>query len=67
MTAQHSEAEAFAREYRQLIGMTVADVVMTPASDFVGLVFTCKGKRKIAWVQCDPEGNGHGFLAIEEA
>ena len=34
--------------------------------DFAGLVVT-KGKRKIhVWVQSDPEGNGGGFLALED-
>ena len=56
------EAEAYAREYEQLVGKTVKSIVVTKDYDFVGLDF---GNKLIAWIQCDPEGNGHGFLAIE--
>ena len=35
--------------------------------DFAGFIVT-KGKRKIhVWVQSDPEGNGGGFLALEDS
>jgi len=58
-----SEAEAYAKAYQALVGKTVKRVVKTFEDDCVGLDF---GDGLIAWVQSDPEGNGMGFLAIEQ-
>lgn len=34
--------------------------------DFVGFVVKCRdGKQRVCWIQCDTEGNGPGFLAVE--
>jgi len=59
---EQTEAESYARAYDKLVGKTVKAIVVTKDYDFVGLDF---GNKLVAWIQCDPEGNGHGFLAIE--
>jgi|TARA_R100001530_G_scaffold97457_1_gene67742 hypothetical protein len=64
-------AEAFAKEFEKLKGYTVTGaVVSTPEEDteqVSGLTLEKDGAPDVtAWVQSDPEGNGAGFLAIEE-
>lgn len=62
-------------EYKKLVGMKVMGIVVDPGEDgFIPMVFgiqlsgTTKGKKKniIAWILCDPEGNGPGFLSVED-
>ena len=52
------------RYYSTLIGKTVKTVVMNRClgQTTYGLEFT---DGTIAWVDCDPEGNGPGFLDIQ--
>lgn len=61
--------DPFVKEYKQLTGKTVKRVVTSDMSggdsDAVyGLEFT---DGTVAWILCDPEGNGPGFLSIEKA
>tara|TARA_R100000789_G_scaffold83611_1_gene79190 strand:+ start:441 stop:641 length:201 start_codon:yes stop_codon:yes gene_type:complete len=63
-------ADAFAKEFEKLKGYTITGVVVSaPEEDteqVAGLTLEKNGTKKTAWVQSDPEGNGAGFLAIEE-
>ena len=57
--------EFYVKEYNKLKGKTIKHAVMEPADAdprMVGLLFT---DGTVAWVQCDEEGNGPGFLAID--
>jgi len=61
------------KEYKKLEGYTITGVTTRPADEdypgedrFVGLVLEKKASKKTAWVQRDPEGNGRGFLMVED-
>ncbi len=60
---------AFEEHYQQLIGWTVKSIAVDdndPDEDeFIGLIMERGSKQKIAWVLMDPEGNGIGFLDIQ--
>ncbi len=59
---------AFIKEYSQLVGAKVTAVVRDAGKD--GDMDECFGLQfsngKIAWIMCDPEGNGPGFLDIQD-
>ena len=59
-----TDADYNAKECEQFVGKKVTSVVVDEDHEFMGLQFD---NGKIAWVQCDPEGNGPGFLAIEKS
>ena len=54
----------------ELVGMTVTGGAVDDTGEFWG--FVAEGKRdnktvkKVVFVNCDPEGNGPGFLEIED-
>ena len=52
------------RHYRRLLGKTIKRVVYNRSmgQTTYGLEFT---DGTIAWIDCDPEGNGPGFLDIK--
>lgn len=56
----------------QLVDMTVTAIIETPKDGedgrFFGLHLEDKKTKKVvdAWIQCDPEGNGPGFLQIDK-
>lgn len=58
---------AYEKEYSKLIGKRVKGLVKSPPEmgmkECYGLEFT---DGTVAWIMCDPEGNGPGFLAIEK-
>ena len=61
------------KEYKKLEGYTITGVTTSPVDEhypgedrFVGLVLEKKASKKTAWVQRDPEGNGRGFLMVED-
>ena len=61
------------KEYKKLEGYTITGVTTSTADEeypgedrFVGLVLEKKASKKTAWVQRDPEGNGRGFLMVED-
>lgn len=65
------KSDAEEKNLAKLIGCEVTHVVNTPDEDdehFYGLRFFNKKTKKvyIAWIQCDPEGNGPGFLNIDD-
>ena len=54
-----------------LIGGTITQAVVSPVDDcgdshFGFMVHTQSGKNLTVWVLSDPEGNGAGFLDIQE-
>jgi hypothetical protein len=54
----------------ELVGLTITGAAVDSTGEFWG--FTAKGKQKgkvvekVVFVLCDPEGNGPGFLEIED-
>ena len=56
----------------QLIGWKITKVALDDSADALeldpegiyGLVLQKGPSHKVAWVMCDPEGNGGGFLDI---
>jgi len=60
---------AFEEHYSQLIGWTVKGLAVDnndpDEQEFMGLIMERGSKQKIAWVLTDPEGNGPGFLDIQ--
>jgi hypothetical protein len=72
----NEELNYLVKEYKKLEGYTITGVTTSsvdeeyPGEDrFVGLVLEKEFRRqpkKIAWVQRDPEGNGRGFLMVED-
>lgn len=54
----------------QLVGLTITGGAVDDTGEFWG--FTVEGKqggktvKKVVFVLCDPEGNGPGWLEIEE-
>jgi hypothetical protein len=67
-------SDKFMREHlNQLVGWTVSHVISIQVEygmePMYGLVFTKPDDKKhqlFAVIQCDPEGNGPGFLTIEK-
>ena len=67
------ELNYLVKEYKKLEGYTITGVTTSPVDEhypgedrFVGLVLEKKASKKTAWVQRDPEGNGRGFLMVED-
>lgn len=53
----------FLKKYEQLIGKIIVKIARSVEEDgtFYGLVFN---DDTVAWILCDPEGNGPGCLDI---
>lgn len=50
----------------RLIGATITGAAVVPGDVDFGLELRLRdGTRAVAWVQCDAEGNGPGWLALE--
>ena len=64
MHKTHVEAEI--KQAQRLVGARVMAVCNTPDFSSFGLQFQCGKKTVVAWVDCDPEGNGPGHLNLEE-
>ena len=69
----NEELNYLVKEYKKLEGYTITGVTTSAADEdypgedrFVGLVLEKGVQEKIAWVQRDPEGNGRGFLMVED-
>ena len=62
MTAVEAEIE----QAKRLVGFTVEGVCHTEDGESFGLTLRREKKRMNVWVDCDPEGNGPGHLALEE-
>jgi hypothetical protein len=61
--------DSFFNEYRKIVGYKIVGIAQDdsdPDDIWEGLVLLKGTKRKIAWIQRDPEGNGSGFLSIVE-
>jgi len=55
-----------AEQLKKLIGGTITDTVMTPDSESYGFVVEKDGNATVCWVDCDPEGNGAGWISMEK-
>ena len=71
MNRQEELADFYSKEYAPLEGSTVISVLIDNETDegevYVGLLMQCKdGKKRIAWVLRDAEGNGPGHLDVLE-
>ena len=56
-----------ADELKKLVGGKITDTVMTKDNENYGFVVEAEdGTKKVCWVDCDPEGNGPGFISIQE-
>ena len=72
------EMKYIVNEMRKLKGYTIIDVALDDESDPTmpmpalilewqrATVSPMEGDKKLAWVQRDPEGNGTGFLLVED-
>ena len=54
------------RQAQQFVGARLVAVCNTPDFSSFGLKLRMGDKTVVAWVDCDPEGNGPGHLNIEE-
>ena len=50
----------------KLVGARITQIIETPEKDFFGFTIKNHGKEYNVWVLKDPEGNGEGFLEIDE-
>ena len=60
------QVRAEVRQAQQLVGAVVESVCHTQDFSSFGLRLQGNGKTVVAWVDCDPEGNGPGHLNLEE-
>ena len=59
------ELNAYQKHYSQILEGTLIDVAHDATDDCYGLVFRMPNEEvKTAWISCDEEGNGPGFLDI---
>ena len=49
----------------RLIGAIITESISTPDGDAFGFKVNTPDGELLVWVDCDPEGNGPGWLAIE--
>lgn len=49
-----------------LVGFKITGAALDKENESYGLVLEKGKKKKIAWVDCDPEGNGPGWLQVED-
>lgn len=73
MSTQEAAKHPMVSHLSQLVGGTITGIcadmatIVDPLETTFGLNITAKdGRKMVAWIQCDREGNGAGFLAIEE-
>jgi hypothetical protein len=52
---------------KRLVGATITESILTEDGESYGFRAEKGGKSFIVWVDCDPEGNGPGWLQIEDA
>ena len=51
---------------KALVGWQIVATTITPDNESYGFVVQKGKSRKVCWVDCDPEGNGPGWLQIED-
>lgn len=57
--------DPFVKEYSKLIGKTVKNILIDHSDPTIGQVYGIEfTDGTMAWILCDPEGNGPGFLEI---
>lgn len=72
MTSEGDAKWALEKIVNELVGGTITGVISTPDTNEFSYGFIVqhgKGDNKVekrCWIDCDPEGNGPGFIQIEE-
>ena len=62
-----AKKDVFYEHYKQFMGQAVVGICHDVEGGMYGLKFRDKKKKEtIAWIQCDPEGNGPGFLQVDD-
>lgn len=61
----HEDVKYAADLLKALIGWKIVATTITPDNESYGFVAQKGESRKICWIDCDPEGNGPGWLQIE--
>jgi len=61
-----TETEYSAEQTKKLIGGKITNVFTSKDLESWGFAVIKGAKIYRAWVDCDPEGNGPGHIAIEE-
>jgi len=63
----HEDVTYAADELKKLVGYQIVDTVVTEDGESYGFVVAKDGAdKKACWVDCDPEGNGPGWISIQE-
>lgn len=50
----------------KIVGGRITSTIATTDGESFGIRVEVNGKRFNCWIDCDPEGNGPGFVGIEE-
>lgn len=66
------DARYCAEQCKQLIGYQIVGICQDPENNSYGFILERDPhgepiSTKHAWIDCDPEGNGPGFVSIEDA
>ena len=63
---RQTREDFYVKHYSKLIGKTVTSIVHDGAPDNEQCFGLCFSDGTVAWINCDEEGNGPGFLDIQE-
>ena len=67
------DARYCAEQCKELIGYCIVGICQDPENNSYGFILEpaddaeLAGETKHAWIDCDPEGNGPGFVQVEDA
>ncbi len=65
-----SDAEYAAKECEKLVGYEIVGVCRDPENGSYGLIISKEEpepSQKLCWIDMDPEGNGPGWIQVEDA
>ena len=57
---------AVERINKSLIGATITSALISEDDSSYGFIVNKNGQDMVVWVDCDPEGNGPGWLSFED-
>ena len=67
------QTDPFGIEYSKLVGATITGICSDEGAEFGAgqplygvIVKHPDGRKQTAWIMTDPEGNGPGFLSIDD-
>jgi len=61
-----TDVEYMVEEMNKLVGYKITGTVITEDKDGFGFVIEKGEQRKTAWVDCDAECNGPGWVSVQE-